>query len=459
MDLEYKKQNSWKVLDDSQLEELETLSKDYMNFLDKAKTERLATDEIIRRAKDHGFLDLNEQEEIKAGDKLYQINHNKSLALFVIGEDDLENGMNIVGSHIDSPRLDLKPNPMYEEGEMAYFKTHYYGGVKKYHWTNMPLALCGVAYDKDGNKIEINIGNNEDEPVFYISELLIHLSKDLSQKKAYEVIEAEQLNIIIGSKPLEEEKENPIKKHILKLINEKYNLKEEDFLIAEIEAVPAQNAREVGFDRSMIAAHGHDDRVCSFASLSAILKIDNPKKTTVSLFMDKEEIGSTGNTGMESQFFENAVMEVLDKKEGFDYLKFKRSLSNSKVLSADVVCAYDPNFKDAYEITNTALVSHGVTIAKYTGSGGKGGSNDANSEYLNEVRNAFNKDKVNWQVGELGKTDQGGGGTIAYILAKYGMQVVDCGTQMLSMHAPVELLSKTDFYETYRAYKSFFKNI
>lgn len=461
MDLEYKKKNTWNILSDSEKEELEKLSKEYINFLNVGKTERLANEEIIRQAEEKGFISIDEaiKGEIKPGDKIYANNKNKGCALFVMGKAPISEGLNIVGSHIDSPRLDLKPNPMYEDGEMAYFKTHYYGGVKKYQWTNLPLALCGVVFDKDGNKININIGNKEDEPVFFITELLVHLSRDLNEKKAKEVIEAEQLNIVIGSKPIDEEKENPIKKYILELINEKYGLAEEDFLMAEIEAVPAQNAREVGFDRSLIASHGHDDRVCSFASLKAILGVENPNKTTVSLFVDKEEIGSVGNTGMTSNFFEDALMDIINANGQFNYVEYKHALANSKVLSADVTAAYDATFADAYELNNSATINHGVGVSKYTGSGGKGGSNDANAEFLAEIRSAFDKDGVNWQVAELGKTDKGGGGTIAYILAKYGMQVLDCGTAMLSMHAPVELVSKADFYETYRAYRAFFKNI
>lgn len=459
---EYKRTNAWENLDDSQLKDLEVFSKDYMNFLDKGKTERLACADIVRRAEELGYISLEnaiERKTLNPGDKIYAINKNKAVALFVIGKENFDKGMNIVGAHLDSPRLDIKPVPLKEESSIAYLKTHYYGGVKKYQWANIPLALHGVLFNKNGEKIEISIGENEDEPVFFISELLIHLSKDLLQKPAREVITGEQLNIIVGNRPLKDEKENPVKKNILKILKEKYSIEEEDFLIAELEIVPADKARIVGLDESMIASYGHDDRVCSFAAFKALFDIENPEKTSVGLFVDKEEIGSVGATGMHSQFFENTVIELMNLQGDVNLVNFKRTMKNSKMLSADVTLAEDPNFADATEPLNTAKLGHGVALTKYTGSGGKGGSNDANAEFLSEVRLAFDKEKVTFQTGELGKIDQGGGGTIAYILAEYGMDVVDCGTAVLSMHAPIELISKADLYETYRAYRSFYKNI
>ncbi|WP_306483123.1 aminopeptidase [Anaerococcus sp.] len=460
--MEYKRKNVWLNIDQAKKDELESLSTDYMDFMNKSKTERLAVKEIVKRAEEAGFRNIDEvieEGKLEAGDKVYAINRQKAVALFVIGSEDFEAGMNIVGSHLDSPRLDLKPVPLYESKNIAYLKTHYYGGIKKYHWINIPLALHGVVYNKEGEKIEVSIGEEADEPVFFISELLVHLSKDLNQKKAAEVIEGEQLNILVGSIPLEDEKDNPVKKNILQILNDKYNIEEEDFLTAEFEVVPADKARLVGLDSSMIMAYGHDDKVCAYTSLRAILKSENPKKTLVGLFVDKEEIGSVGATGMSSQFFENTVVELMNLAGGVNLVSFKRAMKNSKVLSADVTLAEDPNFLEATEENNTAKLGHGVCLTKYTGARGKGGSNDADAEFLQEVRLAFDKGEAIWQTGELGKIDQGGGGTIAYILAEYGMQVVDCGTPVISMHAPLELVSKADVYETYRAYKSFYENI
>ena len=460
--MEYKRKNIWLNIDQAKKDELESLSTDYMDFMNKSKTERLAVKEIVRRAEEAGFRNIDEaldEGKLEAGDKVYAINRQKAVALFVIGSEDFEAGMNIVGSHLDSPRLDLKPVPLYESKNIAYLKTHYYGGIKKYHWINIPLALHGVVYNKEGEKVEVSIGEEADEPVFFISELLVHLSKDLNQKKAAEVIEGEQLNIMVGSIPLEDEKDNPVKKNILQILNDKYNIEEEDFLTAEFEVVPADKARLVGLDSSMIMAYGHDDKVCAYTSLRAILESENPKKTLVGLFVDKEEIGSVGATGMSSQFFENTVVELMNLAGGVDLVSFKRAMKNSKVLSADVTLAEDPNFLEATEENNTAKLGHGVCLTKYTGARGKGGSNDADAEFLQEVRLAFDKGEAIWQTGELGRIDQGGGGTIAYILAEYGMQVVDCGTPVISMHAPLELVSKADVYETYRAYKSFYENI
>ena len=461
--MEYKKTNVWDVLSEEELKELEAYNQGYIQFLSDAKTERLATKIIVEEAEKNGFLPLEKAlaKGLQPGSRLYAVNRGKGVAMFILGKDMTE-GMDIVGSHIDVPRLDLKPNPMVENGNMAYFKTHYYGGVKKYHWTNIPLALHGVAFTKEGKEVEIHIGEDPSDPVFYINDLLIHLSQKQLQKTSKDVISGEQLQLVIGSnnRGAGEDEKNPVKKNILRILNERYGIIEEDFQIAELEVVPAGPAREVGFDRSLIAGHGHDDRICSFANLRAILDTKNPERTAVALFVDKEEIGSIGNTGMTSLFFENTVAEILNAtKSPYSELYLKHTMARSRVLSADVTVAYDPLFAepDVIDAQNVAMLGCGITISKYTGHGGKGGCNDANAEFLNEVRQIFDRDGVIWQTGELGAVDAGGGGTIAYILARYGAEVVDCGTGMLSMHAPVELASKADAYETYRAYRAFLK--
>ena len=457
--MEYKRKNVWLNIDDSKKSKLEEISKNYIDFLNVSKTERLATKEIIRRAKEAGFKSLDEKIEsgsLNSGDKVYAVNKNKAVVLFVIGSEDLEKGMSIVGAHTDAPRLDLKPVPLAEDSSIAYFKTHYYGGIKKYQWTTIPLALHGVIFTKDGEKVEVSIGENDDEPVFTISELLIHLSKKQMDKPAREAIEGEQLKVIVGSIPLDDKEDNPVKRNILEILNKKYGIIEEDFITAEFEVVPAIKARNAGLDNSMIIAHGQDDRICTYSTLNAIFNIEKPSRTAVALFVDKEEIGSYGSTAMTSQFFENTVLELLNIKDKANLISLKRSLQNSKVLSADVTSAYDPNFKDVSEIDNSAQFGCGVALTKYTGSGGKGGSNDANAEYLQEVRSAFDKGEVIYQTGELGAVDAGGGGTIAFILAEYGMDVVDCGTPVISMHAPTELVSKADLYQAVRAYTKIF---
>ncbi len=461
MNLNYEKKNIWEELSEKEIEEIFEYGERYKNFLDHAKIEREATVTIIEKAKENGYVSLEEalKGKIKKGDKIYLNNKNKSVIMMVVGEDITE-GMNILGSHIDSPRLDLKQNPVYEEGHMAYFKTHYYGGVKKYQWATIPLALHGTAFTKDGKKLNIVIGEKEDDPIFYISDLLIHLSKDQRKKTMDEGITGEQLNVIIGHRSYKDKDEDksPIKDSILKYLNKEYGLVEEDFLVAELTIVPAGKARDVGFDRSLIASYGHDDKVCAYASLEAMLKVESPKRTAVSLFVDKEEIGSVGNASMGANYFHNMVAEILNNQfENYSDVLLRRAFANSKVLSADVTVAFDPNFAEVTEKNNVALMGHGVAIAKYTGSGGKFGSNDANTEFLQELRTLFNENGVIWQTGELGKIDQGGGGTIAFILAGYGAEVVDIGTAMLSMHAPIELLSKADAYMTSKAYEVFVK--
>ncbi|EGY79771.1 aminopeptidase [Peptoniphilus indolicus] len=460
--MELKNKSVWQSISPEQYKEIFEYSDRYKNFLDKSKTEREATKFIIEEAEKRGYVSLEEalKRDIKSGDKIYLNNHNKSCVLFVIGKEELENGMNIVGSHIDCPRLDLKQRPLYEDSDLALFKTHYYGGVKKYQWPTIPLALHGVIITQDGEKKEIAIGEKADDPVFFINDLLPHLSQNQNTKKLSEGIEGEQLNVVVGHSTYgSDEKENPIKKLVLEHLNREFGMVEEDFIVSELEIVPASPARDVGFDRSLVAAHGHDDRVCSYANLEAIFEVENPNKTVVALFADKEEIGSVGNTGMHARFFENAVAELINKMGDYNDLKLRRALANSKVLSADVTAAIDPAFKEVMDEKNASKLGYGITMSKYTGSRGKGGSNDANAEFLHEIRKVFNENGIIWQTGELGKVDQGGGGTIAYILAESGAQVVDMGTGMLSMHAPIELVSKADAYMTYKAYEVFMKNI
>ena len=460
MNLKYEPVNGWKVIKEmNNMDNAMSYAKGYIDFLNKGKTERLCAREIIRLAIKQGFKSLDEVAKsgsIKCGDKIFVENKDKGVALFVIGERDLEEGMKIIASHIDSPRLDLKQNPLYEDDNLAYFKTHYYGGIKKYQWVAMPLALYGVICLHDGRKVDIRIGDEDNDPVFCINDLLPHLSADQNQKKLNEAIGGEDLNVLIGSIPCDEEEEKKVKYNILKLLNEKYGITEEDFLSAEIEVVPAGQAKDLGIDRSMVISYGQDDRVCAYAGVRAIFEVDKPEYTAVTLCVDKEETGSYGNTGMHSKFFENTVAELIDLQGNYSDLKIKRAMSRSRVLSGDVNAAFDPNFSSVYEKTNSAHLGKGVVLMKYSGSRGKSGTSDANAEFVCEIRRIFNEEKVTWQTGELGKVDQGGGGTVAYILANYGAEVIDCGVGVLSMHAPYEVVSKADIFEMYRGYKAFF---
>lgn len=468
MDLSYKQKSAWENLTKAELSELGKLSDSYLDFLNNGKTERECTVEIIKQAKKHGFKSLEEvikSGSAKKGTKVYLNNKEKSVVLMVLG-DDITQGMNIIGAHIDSPRLDLKQMPLFEESNMAFLKTHYYGGVKKYQWTTIPLAIHGVIFTKEGKKVDICIGEDEKDPVLFINDLLIHLSKKQLQETMSEGITGEQLNILVGNqKPASKEKKddkkeeskNPVKDNILKILNEKYGIIEEDFRVAELEVVPAGKARNVGFDSSLIAGHGHDDRVCAYTSLKAILEVESPKRTAVALFADKEEIGSVGNTGMQALYFENMVAEIAALNKNYRDIDVRRAFANSYMLSADVSAGFDPAFPSVFEKMNSAYVGNGICINKYTGSGGKGGSNDANAEFLQRIRKIFDDNKVVWQTAELGKIDAGGGGTIAYIIAKYGAEVVDCGVPVLSMHAPFEILSKADLYMAYKAYRAFYK--
>ncbi len=460
----YKKNFIWEKINSDSKEQVFKLADDYKKFIDESKEQIKIKFVIVRRAKEAGYKNFKEQKEIKTGDKLYYVNKEKSAVLVVVGKDNVEKGMNIVGSHVDSPRIDLKQNPLYEEHGLTLLKTHYYGGIRKYQWVAIPLALYGTVVKANGDVIDIAIGDDENDPVFYITDLLPHLAKDQNDKKLSEAIEGEGLNVIIGSLPADDtdgtanKDEKKFKLNVLKILNEKYGMIEEDFLTAELEIVPAGKARDVGIDRGMIMAYGHDDRVCAYTSLKAILEIENPQKTAVALFADKEEVGSNGNTGMCSMFFNNMVAELIAIKNNGNYneLLLKRALENSSMLSSDVAAGVDPTYPQVSEIQNTAIMGKGVTLVKYTGSRGKSGANDANAEYIGKLRKLFNENDVIWQTSELGKVDQGGGGTIAYIMANYNMDVVDIGVPVLSMHAPYELISKTDLYMTYKAYNTFY---
>lgn len=453
------RENCWNSYSENELEELEKLNDDYRAFLDNGKTERECVKETIRQAKEAGYKDLQNiiknGKKLKAGDRVYCSYMDKSIVLFNIGKEPIEEGMNILGAHIDSPRLDIKQNPLYEETEIAYLDTHYYGGIKKYQWVTIPLAIHGVVVKTNGNKIDIVIGEDEKDPVLFISDLLIHLAQTQLEKKGAKVIEGEDLNIIIGNKPLKGEEKDAVKKNILKLIKEKYDFEEEDFMSAELEIVPAGKARNAGIDSSMILAYGQDDRVCAYTSLAAMLEKKKVNKTACLLLVDKEEIGSVGATGMQSKFFENTLAEVLDRMGEYSELTLRRVLANSKMLSSDVSAAYDPTYASVFEKKNAAYFSKGLVINKFTGSRGKSGSNDANAEYLGVVRKIFEKHKVAYQTAELGKVDQGGGGTIAYIMALYGMNVIDSGVAVLNMHAPHEAVSKADVYEAKKGYVAF----
>lgn len=453
------KENLWAKFTEKEIENTMKIGEDYKKFIDNSKTERVCVLEIVKRAKEKGFKSLNEYKEVgslKKGDKVYDINKNKVVSLFIIGEESIENGLNIIGSHLDSPRLDLKPNPLYEEFDIALGKTHYYGGIKKYQWLALPLAMYFTLTNKDGEKKYFQIGDNEEDPIFMISDLLPHLAKDQMAKKASEFISGEGLNIIMGNKK-GDFKENPFKNNILNILKSHHNIEEDDFYFGEVQIVPAGKSKDLGIDRSMIAAYGHDDRVCAFTSLEAILNIENPKKTISTVFVDKEEVGSISNTGMESNYYENVLDEIIELLGGYGRLSIKRALSESRVLSADVMAAMDPNYPEVLEKNNACYLGRGVNISRYTGSRGKGGCNDANHEFLIELRDNFRKNDIKWQMGELGKVDQGGGGTIAFIIGHYNAEVVDCGVPVLSMHAPYEIVSKADLYMTIKAYEGFLR--
>ncbi len=447
------KENAWKKYDDAKLKDVTDLASNYMDFINYGKSERLVTKESIKLLNEHGFKEFKEGMEIKTGDKLYFINRNKNVCAYVVGKHKVVEGLRVLGAHIDSPRLDLKQNPLYEKGGFAYFDTHYYGGVKKYQWVTIPLALVGVICKKDGSTIEFNVGLDKGDPVVGISDLLIHLSGDQLQKKAANVIEGENLDVTVGSIP---EKEKGVKDYILKLIKDKYGFEEEDFISSEIEVVPAFEAKSYGLDSSMIAGYGHDDRCCAFTSLRAILDIKEvPEYTSCTILVDKEEIGSVGATGAQSRFFEDTILTLLEAEGSTSHLALSKALKNSKMLSSDVSAGYDPLFAGCFEDNNSCYLGNGIVFNKYTGARGKSGCNDCNPEYFAWIRKTMDEGNVNYQTAELGKVDQGGGGTIAYILGNMNMDVVDAGIPVLNMHAPMEIISKADLYEAYVAYKAF----
>lgn len=453
--------NAWIKYDNDGKKEIFDFCKGYQDFISNCKTERECLAETIKLAEEKGYVNLDKYikkgKSLKPGDKVYANNMNKAIALFHIGDEQIEEGLKILGAHIDSPRLDLKQNPLYEDSELVLLDTHYYGGIKKYQWVTLPLAMHGVVVKKDGTKIDIVIGEDENDPVFGVSDLLIHLSQTQLEKKGNKVVEGEDLNILIGSMPIGDGEKDKVKSNIKNILKEKYNIEEDDFLSAEIEVVPAGKAREYGIDRSMIMGYGHDDRICAYTSLMAMLDLKKTDKTCCCLLVDKEEIGSVGATGMKSRFFENTVAEVIDRIGHFSDLKLRRVLKNSKMLSSDVSAAFDPNYPSVMEKKNSAYFGKGIVFNKYTGARGKSGSNDANPEFIAELRAMMDKHDVTFQTAELGKVDQGGGGTIAYILAEYNMQVIDAGIAVLNMHSPWEIASKVDIYETFKGYKAFLK--
>ena len=457
--------NAWTVYSDEQLSELEKLNKEYMDFLSRGKTERECARLTVEMAKAAGYRNLEDiianGEILKTGDKVYAVNMAKAVVLFIVGKRPIEEGMNILGAHIDSPRLDAKQNPLYEESGFAYLDTHYYGGVKKYQWVALPLAIHGVVAKKNGEIVEVVIGEDENDPVVSVTDLLPHLAAEQMKKEAAKVIEGEKLDVLVGSRPFTESKKDKeaVKAGILKLLKEKYGMEEADFLSAELEIVPAGKARETGLDSSMIMSYGQDDRVCAFTSLKAILDVENVERTACCILVDKEEIGSVGATGMESKFFENTVAELLNCMGVYNDLALRRTMANSKMLSSDVNAAYDPLYADAYEKRNSSLAGCGMVFNKFTGARGKSGSNDANAEYIAKIRRIMDDAGVKFQLAELGKVDVGGGGTIAYILALYGMDVIDCGVAVLNMHAPWEITSKADVYETKRGYEVFLRDM
>ncbi|MGO5053084.1 aminopeptidase [Lachnospiraceae bacterium LCP25S3_G4] len=462
------KGNVWNTYSQEDLTELHSICDRYKYCLDRGKTERECVTLAVNMARDAGYCDLKDavkkKESLKVGDKLYAVGMNKMVVLFQIGEEPISNGMNILGAHIDSPRLDVKQNPLYESDGFAYLDTHYYGGIKKYQWVTTPLSLHGMVALKSGETIMVSIGEKEEEPVFVITDILIHLAAEQMEKKASKVIEGENLDLLIGNMPLKDmgnlkkEEKDAVKANVLELLEKQYHITEEDFQSAELEIVPAGKARDLGIDRSMILAYGQDDRICAFTSLFAMLESQKLRRTGVCLLVDKEEIGSVGATGMESHFFENTVAELLALTEGESELKVRRALANSRMLSSDVSAAYDPNYAEYYEKRSSAFLNKGLSFNKFTGSKGKSGSNDANAEYIANLRRMFDDAGIAYQFGELGKVDVGGGGTIAYIMAKYGMEVIDSGVALLCMHAPYEISSKADIYEAVKGYRIFLKN-
>ena len=447
--------NAWEKYNKNELKELMSFNDEYIKFLSKSKTERECVKYSIKVLEENGFKDGKLLEKINVGDKVYFTNKGKNVAAFVIGDEPIEAGLRVLGAHIDSPRLDVKQNPLYEKNGFAMLDTHYYGGVKKYQWVTIPLAIYGVVCKKDGTIIDVNIGDDKGDPVVGISDLLIHLSADQLQKPASKVIEGEDLDVMLGSIPLKGDEKEPVKKNILKLLEKKYGFEQEDFLSAELEIVPAGDARSYGLDKSMVAGYGHDDRVCAYTSLRAVIDSPASKYTTCAILVDKEEIGSVGATGAQSKWFENVVSELIAKTSSYCELKVRHAFENTMMLSSDVSAGFDPLFPQVNDPKNSAYLGNGIVFNKYTGSRGKGGCNDAMPEYFAKIRKVMDEENINFQTAELGRVDQGGGGTIAYILGNYNMYVIDAGIAVLNMHAPMEIVSKADVYEAYKAYKAF----
>ncbi len=456
--LTYKKVNGWETTDTRQKETIFNFSKDYMNFLNKAKTEREFVVEAVKMARENGYKDISEFEHLEPGDKVYFVNREKSMYLSIIGTEDIENGLHIIGSHVDSPRLDLKPNPLYEDTDMAYFKTHYYGGIKKYQWTTIPLSIHGVMVKPNGEKITVNIGEDENDPIFTITDLLPHLAQEQMEKKLKNGIDGENLNILIGGMPYSDENaKEKVKLNILNILNQKYGIVEADLQSSELEVIPAFKARSLGFDSSMVAAYGQDDKVCAYTSLVAMMTLENVKNTAVCILSDKEEIGSMGNTGMESHMFDFFISEILNKLNKNKPNLLDKVFCFSKMLSADVDAGFDPIYSQVSDKLNAGFLGKGISLNKYTGARGKSGASDANAEYVAWIRNILEKNDIKYQIAELGKVDIGGGGTIAYILANKGADVIDCGVPVLSMHAPYEVTSKFDIYSAYETYRAFWR--
>ena len=447
--------HAWEKYSDAELKDLMAFCEEYKEYITKGKTERLCVELSEKLAQEKGFIPLSDAKELKTGDKVFAINKNKNICVFVVGKKPITDGIRVLGAHIDSPRLDIKQNPLYEKEGFAMLDTHYYGGIKKYQWVTLPLALHGVVIKKDGTTVKIEIGEDANDPIIGINDLLIHLSGDQMQKPAGKVIEGEDLDLTLGSMPLKGEEKNAVKANILKILKEKYDFDEEDFLSAEIEVVPAGAARDFGLDRSMISGYGHDDRVCAYTSLKAVLDIEAPEYTSCAILVDKEEIGSVGATGAHSVFFENCILKLLALQGKESLLALRETMENTKMLSSDVSAGVDPLFLGVNDPKNAAYLGRGVVFNKYTGSRGKSGCNDAMPEYIAWLRKIMDENNVNFQTSELGRVDQGGGGTIAYILGNYNMNVIDCGVPVLNMHSPWEVVSKADVYETYNAYKVF----
>ena len=451
--------NAWLKYNNETVREVMDFNEGYKKFITLGKTERACVNESIKIAEANGFKELSTFNKLSSGDKVYVVNKNKNIALFVIGEKPLEEGLNILGAHIDSPRLDIKQNPLYENLGLAYLDTHYYGGIKKYQWVTIPLSIMGVIVKKDGTVVDVNIGEDENDPIFGITDLLIHLSANQMRKTASEVIEGEDLDVSFGSIPLNFEEEKTAKDNVLEILKQKYGIEEQDFLSAELEVVPTYPARDYGIDRGMVAGYGHDDRVCAYTSLMALIEAGKCEYTTCCILVDKEEVGSIGATGAQSMFFENVVAELIDKTTEYSDLKLRKAFTNSRMLSSDVSAGFDPLYPSVNEKNNAAYMGKGICFNKYTGARGKSGCNDANPEFIAQIRKVLDENDVNYQTSELGRVDQGGGGTIAYILGNYNMNVIDAGVAVLNMHAPMELVSKVDVYEAYKAYTNFLKFI